>query len=671
MATTGNKGESSEKLERYRHRVNANIRSRTRDSSRVACLRKVNHQRNHWNRRHSMKHNYSILVAGAAWGTLFVSALAQNPSSEKPSSAPSLEPVVVNATKIPQQLEDVGSAITVLPREDLDRSQTRRLEDAFRFVPGAVLVTSGQTGAISSPILRGANPNQTQIVVDGIRISDANINPDVFLGGEQIGLLQTIEVLRGPQGALYGGEAIGGVINIVAPRGSGAPASTFDVLAGSFGTFSSQLTSAGDLQSLSYSLSTGWNTTANDRPHNDFANLFQAVRIDFPLNESTTVGFTYRGAQRSYQSPGTIFENDPDNIEEEEFLLLTAYIDHELSEHWNSKLVGGWLHQDLGFVAPPWPESIIDHRKLAFDWRNTFTWNEALTTLIGTGYETRDMTNTGYGSVTASDALVSLYADQVISLGDRLSLTGGGRWESYRSIGEALTWRGTAAYHLKGSGTTFRSSVGTGFRAPSFFELYAQDAFFTGNPGLTPEESLGWDAGIAQKIGETGTLALTWFDNDISDLIVTDFATVPLSVVNLASATTTGVEAEFAGTWQDRIFYRLAYTYLQAENAETGERLLRRPKHTFGFDVNTRIADRLTVGVGGQLIEDRLDINPVTYLPVNGDSYFLGRVYSALQITDTIQAHLTVENVLDEQYEVIAGFPGRGLGVFGGLRLTF
>jgi outer membrane cobalamin receptor len=618
-----------------------------------------------------MKHNYSILVAGAAWGALVVSSFAQNPSSEQPTPAPSLEPVVVQATKIPQELEGVGSAVTVLSREDLDRSQTRRLEDAFRFVPGAVLVPSGQTGAISSPILRGANPNQTQIVVDGIRISDANISPDIFLGGEQIGLLQTIEVLRGPQGALYGGEAIGGVIHIVAPRGSGAPVSTFDVLAGSFGTFGAQLTSAGEIQSLSYSLSTGWNTTANDRPHNDFANLFQAVRIDLPLSESTTVGFTYRGADRSYQSPGTIFDNDTDNIEEEEFLLLTAYIDHQFSERWNSKLVTGRLQQDLGFIAPPWPESIVDHRKLAFDWRNTFTWNDSLTTLIGTGYETRDMTNTGYGSVTASDSLVSLYADQVLSLGERLSLTGGGRWESYRTIGEALTWRGTAAYHIEESGTTFRSSVGTGFRAPSFFELYARDAFFTGNPGLTPEESLGWDAGIAQEIGDAGTLSLTWFDNDISDLIVTDFAAAPLSVINLESATTTGVEAEFAGSWQDRVHYRLAYTYLQAEDADTGETLLRRPKHTLGFDVNTLIADRLTVGVGGQLIEDRLDIDPVSFLPVTGDSYFLGRAYGALQITEDIQAHLSVENVLDEEYEVIAGFPGRGLGVFGGVKISF
>jgi vitamin B12 transporter len=622
-----------------------------------------------------MQNHSFILAAGTALGTLIVSSFAQSPSSDlpksPPSQAPSLDPVVISASKVPQKLEDVGSSISLIERKDLDRNQTRRLQDAFHLVPGTVLVPSGQTGATAAPILRGANPNQTQVVVDGVRISDANIYPDVFIGGEQIGLVQSIEVLRGPQGALYGGESIGGVINLTAPRGSGTPASSVDLLAGSFGTFGSQLTSGGQLESFGYSLSAGWNTTANDRPHNDFSNLFQAVRLDLPLSDTSTATLTFRNAQRSYQSPGTIFENDPDNIEEEEFLLLTASIDSRLTGRWNTKLVTGWLQQDLGFIAPPGPASIVDHRKLVFDWRHTLTWNDFLTTLIGTGYETRDMTNTGYGSVTAADALVSLYTEQTLTPIDHLTLTAGGRWESYRSIGEALTWRGTAAYHLPQSGTTFRSSTGSGFRAPSFFELYARNPFFTGNPGLQPETSLGWDAGIAQDIGEIGTLALTWFDNDISKLIVTDFLAVPLSVVNLQSASNTGVEAEFTGSWQDRFHYRFAYTYLQAEDADTGQRLLRRPQHTLGFDANTLLRTRLTLGLGGQLIQDRLDLDPVSFATITGDSYFLGRAYGSLQITRNVQAHFTVENLFNQPYEVIAGFPGRGLGAFGGIKLTF
>jgi outer membrane cobalamin receptor len=607
---------------------------------------------------------FSLFVTGVALGSLLTSAFGQSPP-------PSLEPVVVSAGKIPQKPESVGSSVSLLPREELDKTQTRRLQDAFRLVPGTVIVPSGQTGATAAPILRGANPNQTQIVVDGVRISDANIYPDVFLGGEDLGLVQSIEVLRGPQGALYGGEAIGGVIQVIAPRGSGSPQSSIDFLAGSFGTFGSRLSGSGSLESFDYSLSAGWSQTANDRPHNDFANLFQAVRLDFPLDASTTAGFTFRNSQRSYQSPGSILENDPDNAEEEEFLLITGYIDARMTNRWSSKLIAGRLQQDLGFIAPPAPASIVDHRKLVLDWRNTLTWNDHLTTLIGSGYEVRDMLNTGYGSVSASDALVSLYTDQTFSPVEPITLTAGGRWERYRSIGDALTWRTTAAWHLEKTGTTFRTSAGSGFRAPSFFELYANDPFFRGNPGLQPEESLGWDAGFSSKIGDCGTLTLTWFDNDISGLIVTDFAATPLSVLNLQSATNTGVEADFSGDWQDRLFYRIAYTYLQAEDADSGARLLRRPKHALGFDVHAPFGNRLTLGLGGQLIADRLDIDPASYQTIPGDSYFLGRAYASLRVTERCEAQVSVENLFDEPYDVIAGFPGRGTGVFGGFKLSF
>jgi vitamin B12 transporter len=609
-------------------------------------------------------------VAGAAWGTLVVSSFAQNPSF---SSSPvfDAETVVITASKIPQKPEAVGSAFSVLPGAELDRSQIRKIDQALWLSPGVIVATSGQTGAISSIFLRGTNSNQTQIMVDGIRISDANIRAENFLGTESTGLTQSIEVLRGPQSALYGGEAIGGLINLQLPRGLGTPVTVFDSLTGSFDTFGCRLTSSGEVDGFGYALSTSWDITANDRPHNDFANLQHALRLDVPVSEATTLGFTIRGAHRSYQSPGSVFEADPDNIEEEEFLLATGSIDTQLTEGWNTRLLAGWLQQDLGYIAPPFPESIIDHTKLSLDWRNTFVWNEALTTLIGVNYESRTMGNTGFGTVSESDSLIAASLEQSLTLGDRLSLTGGGRWEHYRSFGEALTWRGTAAYHVPETGTTFRGSAGTGFRAPSFFELYAQDPFFQGNPNLSPETSTGWDAGISQEIGKLGTLGLTWFQNDLQDLIVSDFSAVPFTVVNLASATTSGAELEFTGHLGSRWHYRLAYTYLQAEDDETGERLLRRPKHTAGFDVNTVLFDRLTIGVGGQYLEDRLDVDPVSFAPIVGDDYFVGRVYGDLQVNDHTDVHLSIENVADEEYNVIAGYPGRGLGVFGGLKIEF
>jgi vitamin B12 transporter len=617
----------------------------------------------------------SILIhslAGAALAaTTCGPAQAQNPSSPNPT--PSLEPQVVTATRFPLPPEQVGHAVTSFRTEELETSRLIRAEDVFRLglVPGAAFATSGQTGSLSSLFLRGTNRNQTQFLVDGVRINDANLVPDFFLGGETLANVGGIEILRGPQSGLYGGEAIGGVVNVLTARGTGAPASAFEATAGSFGTFGTRFSSAGALDGFTYSLGAGWNVTANDRPHNDFESLTHAGRFDVPLGEATSLGFTFRSAQRSFQSPGSTAENDPDNREEEEFLLFTAFLEHQFNEVWNTRLLGGWLDQDLGFRFPPSGSSITDQRKANADWRHTLAWSDRLVTLAGIAHEQSAVRNTGFGAIDDADSITALYFQQTVRPWEPLTLTGNARWERYDTFGDAFTWRGSAAHRLAATATTLRASAGTGFRAPSFFELYARDAFFVGNPALRPEESFGWDAGLTQDVASLGQLSLTWFANELTDLVTTDFAAFPATVTNLASANTSGAEAEFAGRAGERLHYRLAYTYLHAADGLTGARLLRRPRHTLGVDTHAAVSDRLTLGAGLTLIHDRLDIDPVTFSTIRGSEHALVRLYGRYRIHERVETHLTVENALDERYDEIAGFPGRGPGVFAGFTVRF
>ncbi len=605
-------------------------------------------------------------------------ALAQSPETSipadqaiSPEASFELETMVVTPTKFPLPQTEVGSAITIIPGSKLEASQIRSFEDALKFAPGVTFATSGQKGSNSSVFLRGVNSNQTQFLVDGVRINDSNILSQPFTGAAAAHGLSSIEVLRGPQSALYGGEAIGGVISLSTERGSGTPVSQIEAMTGSFGTFGTQFSSSGELGTTAYSLSLGYDETANDRPNNDFENFYYAGRIDQPLSEATTFGFTFRGAEREFGSPGSVFDQDPDNLDRDSFLLLTSYLDHQFNDQLSTRLVAGFLDQQVDFEFPPTGSSTIDNEKIILDWRNTLEWGGGHTSLLGVGFEDTAVSNTGFGGVDDSEQLFSLYFQQQLQLTKALSVTGGVRWEDYDSFGDTVNYRGAGAYHLEETGTTFRASVGTGFRAPSFFELYATSPFFVGNPELDPEESLGWDVGVEQQIAELGTIAVTWFDNQLDDLISTSFAGPVSSVENLEEASTSGLEVAWAGSLLNQINYQLAYTYLEATNDASGDRLVRRPTHTLGFDLNTQLCDRFTVGMGGYWLNDRLDIDATTFETITGDDYFIARFYTNLAVNEDLDVFFRVENAFDEDYEEISGFPGRGLGVFGGAKLRF
>ncbi|MEO0448280.1 MAG: TonB-dependent receptor, partial [Verrucomicrobiota bacterium] len=154
-------------------------------------------------------------------------------------------------------------------------------------------------------------------------------------------------------------------------------------------------------------------------------------------------------------------------------------------------------------------------------------------------------------------------------------------------------------------------------------------------------------------------------------LITSDFSVFPSTVINEDEASTSGVEVEWQGSLlDDSLSYLIAYTYLDTEG-DNGARLLRRPRHTLGFDLQTRPTDRLQLGMGGYWVEDRVDIDPVTFGRIPGDDYFLARFYGSYDLIEAVQLKLSIENAFDEEYEEIAGFPGRGLGIFGGLTARF
>jgi vitamin B12 transporter len=230
----------------------------------------------------------------------------------------------------------------------------------------------------------------------------------------------------------------------------------------------------------------------------------------------------------------------------------------------------------------------------------------------------------------------------------------------------------TAAWLPVPTRLKLRGSYGTGFRSPSFLDLYGQSAYYQGNPHLQPERARGWDAGIDVYLApHRGTVSATWFDTSYRDLIAYDFSVFPGTTMNVDRARTRGLELaaqeKVAGTWEAR----LAYTYLEADNLTAHTRLLRRPRHGLSADLWRSLGRGFSLGAGVRYVAQRQDVDAQTFATVAAPDYAVARVYAAWAATDRLTVKVRVENVFDRHYEEVNGYPALGAGIFGGIEMRF
>lgn len=604
------------------------------------------------------------LVAFAAFAAALSSLRGQTPAVK------TLDTYVLTATRTPVAPGVLGSAVDRITAADLARRQVSSLAGALGGIPGAPVFSSGAPGASTALFLRGANSNQTLFLVDGIRFNDPNTNYELFLGGACVSACDSLEVSHGPQSTLYGGEAVGGVIALRAERGRGAPTGRVAFEAGSFGTVQGAVSAQGERGLWGYALNVQGGRTDNDRPNNAFDSGNVVLRLDRTLNARLNVGFTARSFHGVYGSPGSRFTNDPDNEERETNTLVTAFVDFRPGDTWSSKLVLGG--QDRRFVAesprPSGPTSItiVKNRRGVLDWQNTFTGLDRHRLIAGLTAEENHTRNTGFGAINRRQSLLAFFVQDEFSPTEALHFTAGLRSDDHDTFGRATTGRATIAWLPLPDRLKLRASHGTAFRAPSFLDLYGESAFYQGNPDLRAERARGWDAGIDWYLPDwRGTIGITWFDTSFRDLIAStpDFR----SVENIQRARTRGLEVAAQLRLPRGVEARMTYTHLEADNRSTGVRLLRRPRHGASADLWHDFGGGFSAGAGATWVAQREDIHAATFARIDGEDYTVARVYGAYAVNDRLSFRVRVENLLDETYEPVHGYPQPGLGAFAGI----
>jgi vitamin B12 transporter len=597
-----------------------------------------------------------------------------------------VEPVVVTATKIETSADRLGAAVSVITEDELRTYNHSRIEDALRTVPGVEIIRQGSLGKTTGISIRGANGNQVQVLVDGMRVKDITLGAFDFSNLSLDGI-ERIEVVRGPQSTLYGADAIGGVVNIITKKGSGPPAGAVGFEGGSHQTFREQAAVGGAVGRFNFSLSGSRLDSRGQKREFDNDDSDQtafAGRLGFDLPWQASITATGRYAKSNTDVPTQgfgAFRGDPDSQQQTEFYLFTLAYEQTVLPWWQVRARMGQMWTSQGFQNGPEPavdfvfESQVNTTRQEFEVLNT--WQTGSINTVTLGLEHRNEFGRSRGSFRAETRTESVFVQDELRPVPGLTVAGGARYEDNDAFGSALTPRVSLAYLVSATGTKLRGGWGEGFRAPTLNDLFFPAGFGCppfGNPDAKPERSTSWDAGVDQKLWDNRIrLGFTYFHNTFRDLITP----VPISafcvqVGNVGRARTEGVEAAVEADPLDWLHLYTNYTFTDAENEITGKRLFGQARHRWNAGVVVTPHPRLSLFAQSYIASSIYDIAdrnvPGFYRIDAGGTLNLLRRAGRL---DRLDFTLRIENLTDVQYTQNFGFRALGFTALAGLRAYF
>ena len=595
------------------------------------------------------------------------------------------EPVVVSATRFDIPLDQSPASVSVISSEDLEQKQIERVSDALREVPGLSIVQTGVAGQLTSVFTRGLRSEHTQVLLDGVPINQG------LQGAFNFADLTTddidrIEVVRGPQSTLYGPRALAGVIQIFTKQGRGTPGVMTAAEGGSYDTFREWLQSDGKIGQFDYSVGASRLDTDNARPNNQYRNSSAIANLGWSPNDQLRISGLFTYSLSDIGLPNTIFDPRPiDNFLTERW-LIAPHVDFRVSDWWEHKLIFAYDHErqlndpnEDGFLGPT--RALFE--RTTIDYQNDLRPTSWLVMTSGFFYsrvnagQERPFVSQIFGP---QPTFVSDHTQQVAGFMqatatpiENLILVAGGRFDHFNQFGDVWTYRFAGSYKINKTNTTLHSSVGTGFSPPS-----SQDKIFGNNFGLKPERDLGWDIGIRQELwfrgGGSVAVGLTYFHNDLSNVIGFNGL---FDTLNLGAAETQGLEAELRAQPIADLIFMATYTYLDAEKTSSadisqlqGARLPRRARNEVYVSASYLWYKRLRTTAEAKFVNAREELN---FGGPNFDieDYSFVNFAAEYEVNPHISIFGKIDNLTNEHYAEVFGFPALGRAAYGGLKVRF
>ncbi len=604
------------------------------------------------------------------------------------SSYSATEELIVTGSYNPVTNEQLSSSVSVINKQELLKLSSNNVIDALRQIPSLWVEEQGGPGGITSIALRGAEANHTLVLVDGVQLNDpTNTRGGAFdLNSINIESIERIEIIRGAQSAIYGSDALAGVIHIITQ----SPAQNVTTLNASIGSddyASTGISTSGKINNLGYAVSAQTRDAGEPVPGSTAKNTEFTTRLSWQ-QDIHTLNFNFRyldGERTSFpeQSGGPEFAlaDDLDVSEYKDQSASLGWIAN-VADDWQSKMNVSWYQRDedtrspgiLPFDAVPPTGSIIDFNRTQFSWVNTVGNQQKLWANIGIETKKEDGESGGY--LFSPDVMPNNFAldrqinSSFINLNayatDALLLQASIRRDDAQGFDANESGQAGARLALNDSWTWY-INWGEGFKLPSFFALGHS---LVGNIDLQPETVTTRDTGFEFN-SDVVSARLGYFDHHYRNLI--DFDSETFKNVNRSRVETSGVESEVNWQVQQNLSLRAHATYTDIDMISSNNHLLGRPQVTYGTSVHYALNNDWQFNINYLRVDERFAVSRYTGTDFEQTLAAYERVDASIQwqLNSMTQLGLSLENLTDETYYTDIGFPAAGASAKLNLKLSF
>ena len=651
--------------------------------------------------------SYTVDVELAGFAPLKDQALEvtqSTPPLRLPLEIPSIQQqIVVTATNTEAPLPQVGSSVTVLTGDQLLRDGVATVGEALRRVPGLALVRSGGAGQLTSLFVRGGESDYTKVLIDGIVVNDPGGSYN--FANLTASNIDRIEVIRGPQSALFGSDAIAGVVQIFTKRGTSeglSPKPTVLVEGGTFATLRYGGGIEGKGERADYSAAFTRLDTDNNVSNGSFNQTTFTGNFGFVPFRKTELRAIFRAENGRTGVPGAwaFHRPDPDEYFHRRDLAGGVLFTHFATMLWTQKVSytvsdsrqlsvdpadsGSFVPEFQGRRATEtafdFPFQFLNQtRRQRVNYQSDVTLPSGHLLTAGAEYE-RESGTIGDPSFEPLSALrnnCGAYVQDQWALYNRFFATVGVRLEHNGNFGFFAAPRASVALHVhEASGRSFwgltkiKGNFGLGIKEPTLVESFSESPFFRGNPDLLPEKSNSWDAGIEQGFGGgRSVLEITWFDNRFRNQIgfaTTNFTTFEGTFFNIGKTRARGVETILKTDLPRRWEISGGYTFLSSRVLEStspldpafakGQELFRRPRHSGYAELRWKPGS-WTFGATGIAVGRRVDGDFSGLGMTRNPGYAIVNLLASYRLSELSSFFALVENAFDKEYMEVLGFP--------------
>lgn len=610
-----------------------------------------------------------------------------------------LDKIVVTPTLTEEDVSTIGSSVSVISGKALQGQGIYSVDEALKEDASIDVVQSGTYVGTASIFLRGANAGQTRIMLDGIRLYDP-IAPNAAFNPAYLMLdnISRIEIVKGPQSSLYGSDAMGGVINMISKKGKGKPKVSVLAEGGTYSTHREVMDFSGAIDKLHFSLSLSNIKTAGLKKlaqttdkveRNPYENQAYSMRLDYDLNDESNLGLinNYTYAKYKYDDWGGAGNVDINRWGWTRQDISSIFLNQKINDNLSQKIQLSWLgnyRRDFDEDDANQPSDFLRDwyygESQQADWQMSLKVADYNTILSGFNY-LRERGESYYYSGAYPPASVfpksftstkGYFIEDRFNFKDKATSTLSYRVEDHSRFHTNETYKVDALYKIDKIDTKIKSSFGTGFKAPTLYQLFAPpDAYFAGgNANLKPEKSYSYEFGLEQPLySEKVNLGLTFFHTDFKNLIDsiynpnTYFAD---QYKNVSKARSMGYEAEVRVHPFKNFNFKGSYALTDTEDKETHLELLRRAKNKVNLNLDYKYSEKLDLNLNMRYVGSRFDSGYIKLKP-----YAIFDFSANYDINENFIFYARLENMFNKKYEELKGYATPGASIYAGIKATF